>query len=350
MNKSGGFESFNEGLGRPHIGDPVFDEASNTLWVNLAVPINDPQTGVMVGILYSQYDLKELLEVLQDRDDDIVSGEIELVVADQLFSSSGTSVAIAASDMELMMGATLDELNEFVVSDFEGESSFVAMASLDTLGHVPAIDELDWGVLVHQPEAVALQPVVDQTRVTILVGLGILGFTTIIAAYVAGLIAQPIVKLTETAVRVADGDLTARAEATTQDELGVLSRSFNTMTDELERSVQELGYRVAERTRALELSTQVGRKLTTILDTDELLRALVEEVQRAFSYYHVQVYLRDRNTNRLVLGGATGEAGEQLLEQGHTLLIGQGIVGQAAARLAPLVVPDVTKSSIWVPE
>ena len=314
------------------------------------VPVRDLQTGELLGLLYSQYDLRELLEVLAERGADQETADLDLMVGNLLFNAPapGDDHGLV-EDLELGMLDSLVAADEFTVTDFEGVPSFVAMAPLDTLGHVPTIDRLDWGVLVHQSEAIALQPVVDQTRVTILVGLGILIFTTIIAAYVAGLIAQPIVKLTETAVRVADGDLTARAEASTRDELGVLSTSFNIMTDELERSVQDLEVRVNERTRALELSTQVGRKLTTILDTNELLSTLVEEVQRAFNYYHVQVYLRDRNTNRLNLRGSTGEAGVVLMEQGHTLLVGQGIVGQAAARLTALAVPDVSESTIWFP-
>ena len=342
-------DAFNSGIGRAFVGTPYPSAAGDQLFVDMAVPIRSPQSGELIGILYSQYNLQELLEVLAERGADQQAAELDLMVGNRRFNAPVADAQGMIDIVDVEMVNLLNSADEFTVTDFDGVPSFVAMAPLDTLGHVPTIDRLDWGVLVHQSEAVALQPVIDQTRITILVGLGILIFTTIIAAYVAGLIAQPIVKLTETAVRVADGDLTARADASTRDELGVLSTSFNIMTDELERSVQELEIRVAERTRALELSTQVGRRLTTILDADELLSTLVNEVQRAFDYYHVQVYLRDRNTNRLNLQGATGEVGELLLRQGHTLLVGQGIVGQSAARMTPLVVPDVSQSTIWFP-
>ncbi|MCA9983478.1 MAG: GAF domain-containing protein [Anaerolineales bacterium] len=344
--------SYNEGQGGVFIGDPIVGDNRTVLWVHLAMPVRDPSSGEMLGILHSRYDLEQLLDVLAERGEDRTSGSIDLLVSGRLFDTydiTGIVPSIEFENLVDVLGPTTVSLDEFFITTYEGERSFIAIAGLDTLGHVPAIDALDWGILVHQSENEALLPVLRQTRATILVGFGILAFTTIIAAYVAGLIARPIVRLTETAVQVAGGDLTARAEATTSDEMGVLSASFNTMTQELQRSVQELELRVAERTRALDLSAQVGRKLTTILDTDQLLQALVEELQSAFGYYHVQVYLREGHTNRLMLRGSSGEVGQKLLERGHTLLLGQGIVGQAAARMAALVVPDVSRNSMWFP-
>ncbi len=89
-------------------------------------------------------------------------------------------------------------------------------------------------------------------------------------------IADPINKLTDATRRVAQGDLEIAVQATSQDEIGVLSKSFNQMTYDLKRQRQHL-----ERTKKLEAWAEMARQvahevknpLTPIqLSTEHLLR------------------------------------------------------------------------------
>ncbi len=56
----------------------------------------------------------------------------------------------------------------------------------------------------------------------------------------ARLIVRPILNLAETAKEVAGGDLTRRAEVTSNDELGDLANAFNSMTSSLEGTISKL--------------------------------------------------------------------------------------------------------------
>ena len=80
--------------------------------------------------------------------------------------------------------------------------------------------------------------------------------TTLTAALLALLIAEytarPVRRLTEVVQRMAEGDLSARLLPVTHDEVGVLTRSFNQMSDRLRGTITKL---VEERSR-----------LTTVLD------------------------------------------------------------------------------------
>ena len=59
------------------------------------------------------------------------------------------------------------------------------------------------------------------------------------AARILGLrFAKPIHELATAAGRIKEGDLSVRAPATTQDEVGLLARNFNQMAEELEQQVR----------------------------------------------------------------------------------------------------------------
>jgi signal transduction histidine kinase len=128
-------------------------------------------------------------------------------------------------------------------------------------------------------------------------------------------IADPIVDLADTATQIARGALDRTADVERQDEIGALAQAFNSMTAQLRDLINSLENRVDERTRALQkanraleqralqlqTSAQVGREITSILDIDVLLPRVVETIREAFGYYHVQVFLLDRDAHELVL-------------------------------------------------
>ncbi|NJN53757.1 MAG: GAF domain-containing protein [Anaerolineae bacterium] len=106
---------------------------------------------------------------------------------------------------------------------------------------------------------------------------------------------------------------------------------------------------MADRTQALATSTEVSRRLSTILDLDELVNEVVNQTRDAFHYYHAQIYLFDSSKLYLLMAGGTGEAGQEMLTAGHKLRINQGVVGRAAATNQVVLIPDVAQDSNWLP-
>jgi signal transduction histidine kinase len=93
---------------------------------------------------------------------------------------------------------------------------------------------------------------------------------------------------------------------------------------------------------------QVSRGLAGSLDPDQLLKNVVDLLQKNFGYYHVQVFLVDRQHDTLVARYGSGKIGDFLREQGYHLPVGTGIVGQVAESGEPFMTNDVDRIVFFV--
>ena len=86
------------------------------------------------------------------------------------------------------------------------------------------------------------------------------------------------------------------------------------------------------RTRQLQISAEVTRSATEILDLNILFPRIVQLIKEAFNYDHAQIFMVDDRKEHAVLRAATGEAGEQMLAIRHSLPVGSAsVVGQATS-------------------
>lgn len=214
---------------------------------------------------------------------------------------------------------------------------------------VSGLDNQPWQVAFFQPQEVFLAPIQTLIRRTVILALFVLGSAAVAAYIVSGYIARPILQLENIASHVAEGDLTIQAPVLWNDEVGALARTFNIMTAQLRDLIANLENRVAERTRALEISSQVSYELSTILDRQELVKTVVEQVKQAFDYYHVHIYLFDETGQNLIMVGGTGEAGRIMLANNHQIEAGKGLVGRAGQAKLAVLVPDTSQDAGWLP-
>jgi putative methionine-R-sulfoxide reductase with GAF domain len=229
-----------------------------------------------------------------------------------------------------------------VYTDFTGERVTNAHSLIE-------VENIRWVVVVAVPVAEAYASIYNMLYSL----AAILAVALIIAGVVGSILPQaivrPLVLLEEGATKIGGGNLDHRIEFETEDEIGRLARAFNQMAQQLSVSYGELESRVAARTRALAVSADVSRRLSTILDRTQLVTAVVEQVREAFNYYHVHIYLMDEPGRTLLMAGGTGEAGQKMLAQSRNVPVGRGLVGQSARDNSLILVPDVSRNPGWLP-
>jgi nitrate/nitrite-specific signal transduction histidine kinase len=193
------------------------------------------------------------------------------------------------------------------------------------------------------------QATIGSTIVSVVFGLIALGTGVVVALLLARRIIGPLTQLTEAAQNVGAGNLDYRVSIGGQDEFATLAAVFNQMAGQLHSLIGSLERLVAERTRALTTSFRVSRRLSQILDQNQLVSEVVEQIRSAFDYYHVHIYLFNDDKTELVMVGGTGNAGRAMLAAGHQIERGRGLVGRAAENKRPVVVSDVTRDPGWLP-
>ncbi len=182
----------------------------------------------------------------------------------------------------------------------------------------------------------------------------------IIAALVVGALSlttitnrslQPLGKLTKAVESIEKGELGIKIDITSQDEIGELGRAFNSMTTQLQETLEGLEQRVAARTRDLEVVAELGTATATILESKQLLQEMVDLTKERFHLYHSHIYLLDEEGKNLVLTAGAGEPGRVMVAEGRSIPLDreQSLVARAARERKGVSVNDVTQAPDFLP-
>ena len=108
---------------------------------------------------------------------------------------------------------------------------------------------------------------------------------------------------------------------------------------------------VRVRTQYLETVATLGEKLTAILDRGDLLKEVVDQIEKNFGYYHAHIYLLDKEGESLVVAAGTGQAGAEMVGQGHKISLNAAVslVAKAARTKQLVQVDNVTEAAEWLP-
>ena len=119
-----------------------------------------------------------------------------------------------------------------------------------------------------------------------------------------------------------------------QETQNTLEQRVAQRTSELQERSTELGQlsqRLERRANGLQAVALVGREITSIQSIDELLPRVAQVTGKQFGFYHVGIFIVDKEREIAVLKAANSAGGQKMLLRNHQLKIGEtGIVGFVA--------------------
>jgi GAF domain-containing protein/HAMP domain-containing protein len=233
---------------------------------------------------------------------------------------------------------------------------------VEVLGTVTPVPGTIWKLIYAYDQSDLVARVDSQTRILVLMSSILIAIASIIAILLSRSIVAPVTDLTITADKIASGDLTAKSNVNTRDELGTLSSVFNLMTKQLQSLITDLEDRVLARTRDLneqnkllrlrsqqiQTISDVARNITQTLDLEVLLRRVTILISERFNFYHVGVFLVDDKGEFAVLRSANSKGGDEMLKNNHKLKVGHvGIVGYTTGTGRPRIATNVGEDSVY---
>lgn len=263
------------------------------------------------------------------------------------------------------ISAGLDELAE-AINRAQPESIFTGLIQPEQPGQdyitLSTTIYKPWKVLVAQNAQVFLTPARNQTLLTLLILLFLLGAVYFGANLAAGLLVTPINQLATAAEELGKGNLTAPFDLTRKDELGTLAIVLENARKRIADLLQTLEQRVEERTQELvraneknerraqqlTLVSLVAHSIASVQNLDDLLQEITHQVSDVFGYYHVGIFLVDENREYAVLRAANSPGGQAMLARGHRLKVGrQGIVGNVTNTGRYRIALDVGQDAVF---
>jgi nitrate/nitrite-specific signal transduction histidine kinase len=314
-----------EGFGDNYIELPFLtngNAAGETDFPNvifLSRVVNDD--GTRVGWIGGKFKLNPLLDILQENTGLGETGIAYLVNWDHSLLAGTGRIFLNGNEQGVFRSINTESVNAVIRSGANIKGIFSNPIGIQVLGNYRWMPELKVVLCVEQETREALKGVFANATVNLVIAFGALVVAVVAALYMTQTIANPIIKLAHTASQIAHGDWEQTAVIERDDEVGALAIAFNSMTDQLKELINSLEQRVEERTRdlqnankelnqralQLETSAKVARDITSILNIDLLLKRVVELIQESFNFYHVQVFLLEKENNKLVLGASSGD-------------------------------------------
>lgn len=133
-----------------------------------------------------------------------------------------------------------------------------------------------------------------------------------------------------------------------KDEFRSVTDQFQTALGQITKDRADLEKRVDEQTAGLIKKTEqlraasfIARRTADIQDLDTILKVVTNLVTDQFGFYHTGIFLMNETGDEVVLVASSSDGGKQMVEKGHSLKVGQGIVGHAVAQKKPRIALDV---------
>jgi diguanylate cyclase (GGDEF)-like protein len=247
---------------RSLVGEPYWDKRAGKVVVVLGVPVLQ-RSGRVAGALVARANFTSFNQILRafgSRWEGRVylATERGATIADSRDGAGAGGAANLSPEMAQRALAAEGKVLEHRGADGAG-----------VLGSAQRLSQATWFAEAEMPVDVAYGQAIRLRNVALAVIGGLLVLITLVAYWLAALIARPLGRLTSAAAKVSAGDLTVELSPGGGGEVGYLTQVFNIMVENLRKNRAEL-----ERLSTTDLLTGLGNRR-------HLMNLLPQEIERA---------------------------------------------------------------------
>ncbi len=240
------------------------------------------QEGKRLGLLAAHLNLERIDQVIRQQTNLDKTGETYLVgnVGSGL---SNRYVFIASQKLgseEFPDGINSAGIEQAMLGK-SGESLYRNYRGIPVIGVYYSLANKDLGLIVEKSQAEAFIPAKKLASSILLIGLILSGFMAVAMFFLGRQIVQPILAIVKTARVISQGDFKQKAPVLSNNEIGLLAKTFNQMTSQLqiyyhqlEDYNRNLELKVAERTQELEDKNQ--RLIDTLKELKQTQSQLIQ--------------------------------------------------------------------------
>ncbi len=211
----------------------------------VSAPLYSRTSGAFLGVIVNFYDTRELDKLLSGRfqvEMGAPSGSLGRREALDIYivNRDGFLVTPSRTGGEVM-NQRVDTLPvRECAAGRETTGIYRNHTGREVIGASMCVPRMGWTLLAEIDTFEAFAPVRKLQSDIIAMSLGILAIVFLMAYFVSLGVSRPVIALSRTVSRVAEGDIAVRAPVQSRDEIGELAASFNTMTQRLVESYSKL--------------------------------------------------------------------------------------------------------------
>ena len=246
--------AFQQALRRQSYFSPVYFVRGSEPHMTMALPI-ERYKGNGIGVLQAEVNLKYVWEVVS---------AIKQGKAGYAYAVTRAGDLIAHPDISLVLqGRNVSQLEQVRMAFQSQANAGKARAptarnlqGTEVISSYALIPSVDWAVFIERPVEEAYEPLyasMVRTSTLLLIGLGVALLATLL---VRGRVVRPLESLRQGVERIREGDLSARLDLKTGDEIEILAEEFNDMAAHLREAYTGLEQKVTERTQALTIANE----------------------------------------------------------------------------------------------
>jgi len=194
--------AYNGGMGASYIGQVDYDESTQTYAMNLGVPIYDPDTGRVIGVLRGTLDVSQVVRNLAD---------VDLGSQGAVYLVDANGNILYAADQALIMKKAPDNIMTLLGS---GQSGWAQTNSLD--GHLGIVafnginrsqDLIGWRVITSIDRSFVEQTILQSLIYSVVAGIAVLILGLLFTLAAMRWVSTPITRITQCFNLLATGDL-----------------------------------------------------------------------------------------------------------------------------------------------